>query len=43
MMDRHLEILLALGNCKQSMEFLELLVDVKYLVENKIELIGEPD
>ena len=43
MMDRHLEILLALGNCKQSIEFLELLVDVKYLVENKIELIGEPD
>lgn len=43
MKDRQLEILLALGDCKHSLEFLELLVDVKYLVENKIELIGEPD
>lgn len=43
MKDRELEIILALGKCENPRDYLELLVDVKYLVENKIELIGEPD
>ena len=37
------QLLLDIQKARNEFDWLNFLVDIKYLVENKIELIGEPE
>lgn len=37
------QLLLDIQKARNEFDWLNFLIDIKYLIENKIEIIGEPD